>query len=116
MRVAAKRGSRTLELLTRAGVDVLAIPNRYVSSEESALISLAQGGLARPLTKTVPFVRGQGRDGNVPCWITSGSRRMPSMSASAGSAESCCPATPPLNFCGAQRISRASAGRSDPAW
>lgn len=64
VRVAAKRGSRTLELLTRAGVDVLAIPNRYVSSEESALISLAQGGLARPLTKTIPFVRGQGRDGN----------------------------------------------------
>ncbi len=34
------------------------MPARYVSSEESSLISLAHGGLARPMTKREPFVRG----------------------------------------------------------
>jgi NADH:ubiquinone oxidoreductase subunit F (NADH-binding) len=37
---------------------VLEAPRRYVSSEESALISLAHGGLARPMTRRRPFVRG----------------------------------------------------------
>ncbi|KRF39970.1 formate dehydrogenase [Terrabacter sp. Soil811] len=58
---AAHRGSETARRLAGAGLRVLAVPPRYVSSEESALISLAQGGLARPLTKRQPFVRG-GRD------------------------------------------------------
>jgi NADH:ubiquinone oxidoreductase subunit F (NADH-binding) len=48
--------------LHRAGLDVLEAPGRYVSSEETSLISLAHGGLARPMTKRMPFVRG-GRDG-----------------------------------------------------
>lgn len=119
---------------------------------ERAHLPSPRAGWPAPLTKTVPFVRGQGRDGNdrpipatvvlnaetvwrvaqiadragpggsvaghrrragprlvaiggavarprgawrrqrdadpVPCWITSSARRMPSMSASAGSAES----------------------------
>jgi len=58
---AAHRGSETASLLRAAGVDVLETPDRYVSSEETSLISLAQGGLARPMTKRVPFVMG-GRD------------------------------------------------------
>ena len=58
---AAHRGSETAHLLRSAGLRLLAVPPRYVSSEESAIISLAQGGLARPLTKRQPFVRG-GRD------------------------------------------------------
>lgn len=61
IRVAAHRGSRAAALLAAAGVDVLEVPARYVSSEESALISLANGGLARPMTKRAPFVAG-GRD------------------------------------------------------
>lgn len=51
----------TAAALRAAGLDVLEAPARYVSSEESALISLAQGGLARPMTKRAPFVTG-GRD------------------------------------------------------
>ncbi len=58
---AAHRGSRTAALLGAAGADVLAVPGRYVSSEETALISFANGGLARPMTKRRPFVMG-GRD------------------------------------------------------
>ncbi len=58
---AAHRGSRTAQLLSAAGLDVLEAPPRYVSSEESALVSLAGGGLARPMTKRVPVVTG-GRD------------------------------------------------------
>jgi NADH:ubiquinone oxidoreductase subunit F (NADH-binding) len=58
---AAHRGSETAHLLRSAGLRLLAVPPRYVSSEESAIISLAQGGLARPMTKRQPFVRG-GRD------------------------------------------------------
>ncbi|QIM22566.1 formate dehydrogenase [Phycicoccus sp. HDW14] len=60
-RFAAHRGSRTAALLAAAGVDVLEAPDRYVSSEETSLVSLAQGGLARPMTKRRPFVTG-GRD------------------------------------------------------
>jgi hypothetical protein len=44
--------------LRSAGLDVLSVPHRYVSSEESALVSLANGGLARPITKRVPVVYG----------------------------------------------------------
>ncbi|GAA2498251.1 NADH-ubiquinone oxidoreductase-F iron-sulfur binding region domain-containing protein [Terrabacter carboxydivorans] len=58
---AAHRGSETAHLLHAAGLRLLAVPPRYVSSEESSIISLAQGGLARPMTKRQPFVRG-GRD------------------------------------------------------
>ncbi|GAA5017287.1 NADH-ubiquinone oxidoreductase-F iron-sulfur binding region domain-containing protein [Terrabacter aeriphilus] len=58
---AAHRGSETVDLLRAAGLPVLDVPARYVSSEESSLVSLARGGLARPLTKRQPVVRG-GRD------------------------------------------------------
>jgi NADH:ubiquinone oxidoreductase subunit F (NADH-binding) len=61
VRYAAHRGSHTATLLHRAGLDVLEAPARYVSSEETSLISLAHGRLARPMTKRMPFVRG-GRD------------------------------------------------------
>jgi NADH:ubiquinone oxidoreductase subunit F (NADH-binding) len=59
---AAHRGSDTEARLRAAGLDVLAVPARYVSSEETSLISLAGGGSARPMTKRQPFVLG-GRDG-----------------------------------------------------
>ncbi|MGG5257886.1 NADH-ubiquinone oxidoreductase-F iron-sulfur binding region domain-containing protein [Phycicoccus avicenniae] len=58
VRFAAHRGSRTAALLAAAGVDLLEVPGRYVSSEETALVSLAEGGLARPLTKRRPVVTG----------------------------------------------------------
>ncbi|MEW1952092.1 NADH-ubiquinone oxidoreductase-F iron-sulfur binding region domain-containing protein [Terrabacter sp. NPDC080008] len=58
---AAHRGSETAQRLHAAGLRVLELPARYVSSEESAIISYAQGGLARPMTKRQPLVRG-GRD------------------------------------------------------
>lgn len=61
VRYAAHRGSATETALRTAGLDVLAVPHRYVSSEETSLISLAHGGLARPMTKRAPFVTG-GRD------------------------------------------------------
>lgn len=55
---AAHRGSDTATRLTAAGLDVLTVPPRYVSSEESSLISLLHGGLARPVTKRAPLVAG----------------------------------------------------------
>ena len=58
IRYAAHRGSGTERLLRDAGLDVLDAPARYVSSEETSLISLAHGGLARPMTKRAPFVFG----------------------------------------------------------
>ncbi len=58
---AAHRGSATEERLHAAGVDVLDVPHRYVSSEESSLINFAQGGLARPMTKRSLYIQG-GRD------------------------------------------------------
>lgn len=58
---AAHRGSTTAQLLAAAGLRVLEVPERYVSSEETSLISLAHGGTARPMTKKAPFVFG-GRD------------------------------------------------------
>ena len=58
IRYAARRGSRSESRLRSAGLDVLSVPHRYVSSEESALVSLANGGLARPITKRVPVVFG----------------------------------------------------------
>ncbi|HYO85741.1 MAG TPA: NADH-ubiquinone oxidoreductase-F iron-sulfur binding region domain-containing protein [Dermatophilaceae bacterium] len=58
IRFAAHRGTHTEANLLRAGLDVLSVPHRYVSSEESSLVSLANGGLARPLTKQVPVVFG----------------------------------------------------------
>lgn len=62
VRFAAHRGSATEVALRSAGLDVVSAPARYVSSEESSLVSLAHGGLARPMTKRAPFVFG-GRDG-----------------------------------------------------
>ncbi len=61
VRYAAHRGSRTATMLREAGLHVLEAPDRYVSSEETALISLAHGGLGRPMTKRAPFLFG-GRD------------------------------------------------------
>jgi NADH:ubiquinone oxidoreductase subunit F (NADH-binding) len=58
IRYAARRGSRSESRLRSAGLDVLSVPQRYVSSEESALVSLANGGLARPITKRAPIVFG----------------------------------------------------------
>lgn len=58
---ATHRGSRTAQLLANAGLPVLEAPDRYVSSEETSLISLAHGGDARPMAKRAPYVFG-GRD------------------------------------------------------
>ncbi|MGB8381139.1 MAG: formate dehydrogenase, partial [Dermatophilaceae bacterium] len=58
VRYAAHRGTGTEATLLGAGLDVLSVPHRYVSSEESSLVSLANGGLARPLSKQVPVVFG----------------------------------------------------------
>ncbi|GAB3434360.1 NADH-ubiquinone oxidoreductase-F iron-sulfur binding region domain-containing protein [Phycicoccus ginsengisoli] len=58
VRFAAHRDSATLARLRAARLPVLEVPHRYVSSEESSLISLAHGGLARPMTKRAPFVGG----------------------------------------------------------
>jgi NADH:ubiquinone oxidoreductase subunit F (NADH-binding) len=58
VRWAAHRGGDTATRLARAGLDVLEVPARYVSSEESSLVSLAHGGLARPVTKKQPVVTG----------------------------------------------------------
>lgn len=55
---AAHRGSSTLHRLKAAGLPTLVVPDRYVSSEETSLISLMHGGTARPLTKRAPFVFG----------------------------------------------------------
>lgn len=55
---AAHRGSATATRLAAAGLDVLEVPHRYVSSEESALVARAAGDLARPLTKRVPIAFG----------------------------------------------------------
>lgn len=55
---AARRGSDTLARLRAAGLPVLDVPDRYVSSEESALVALAAGGLARPLAKDAPVAYG----------------------------------------------------------
>ncbi|MDQ2757362.1 MAG: formate dehydrogenase, partial [Actinomycetota bacterium] len=62
VRWAAHRDSGTHAALLAARLDVLSVPPRYVSSEESALVSLAHGGLARPVTKHVPVSTG-GVDG-----------------------------------------------------
>jgi NADH:ubiquinone oxidoreductase subunit F (NADH-binding) len=68
IRYATGRGSRTEATLRSAGLDVLSVPHRYVSSEESALVSLANGGLARPLSKPLPVVFGS---------VTPDGRRLP---------------------------------------
>ncbi|MGV9713645.1 NADH-ubiquinone oxidoreductase-F iron-sulfur binding region domain-containing protein [Gordonia sp. NPDC003424] len=57
-RIAAHRDSATLQTLQQAGMPSLSVPHRYVSSEESALANLANGGLARPLSRTSPLVSG----------------------------------------------------------
>ena len=58
VRYAAHRGSAAAHALHAAGLDVLEVPDRYVSSEESALVSAAAGAPARPLTKRVPIAYG----------------------------------------------------------
>lgn len=58
VRYAARRGSATLDLLVNAGLSVLEVPDRYVASEESALVSLAHGGLAQPVSRQHPVVFG----------------------------------------------------------
>lgn len=60
-RYAAHRGSDAAKAMASAGLRVLEVPDRYVSSEGTSLISLAHGGLARPLAKRQPLVYG-GRD------------------------------------------------------
>jgi NADH:ubiquinone oxidoreductase subunit F (NADH-binding) len=62
VRYACHRGSRTAGLLTAAGVDVLEVPARYVSSEASALVSYANGGDARPFTKHARLAGPEGVD------------------------------------------------------
>lgn len=56
--VAAHRETPTARRIAAAGLALLEVPHRYVSSEESALVSLAHGGLARPVTKGVPISLG----------------------------------------------------------
>jgi len=58
VRYAAHRGSSTARRLTDAGLDVLEVPDRYVSSEESSLVSAGAGGLARPLDRPRPIAYG----------------------------------------------------------
>lgn len=55
---AAHRGSDTEARLHDAGLRVLSVPARYVASEESALVSLLHGGLARPVMRLQPIVFG----------------------------------------------------------
>ncbi len=58
VRYAAHRGSPTAQLLRAAGLDVLEVPARYVSSEESSLVRLAGGGTARPVAKRTLLMAG----------------------------------------------------------
>lgn len=55
---ATHRGSDTEERLLEAGLQVLAVPARYVASEESALVNHLHGGLARPLMRQAPIAFG----------------------------------------------------------
>ncbi|MGN6412528.1 NADH-ubiquinone oxidoreductase-F iron-sulfur binding region domain-containing protein [Flexivirga sp.] len=55
---AAHRGSDTEDRLLDAGLPVLSLPARYVASEESALVNLLHGGLARPVMRRAPIARG----------------------------------------------------------
>lgn len=55
---AAHRGSDTEGRLLEAGLRVLSVPARYVASEESALLSLLHGGLARPIMRQAPIAYG----------------------------------------------------------
>ena len=55
---AAHRDSATARRLHGAGVEVLEVPERYVSSEETSLIARAHGLLARPLRKHDRYVTG----------------------------------------------------------
>lgn len=57
-RVAVHRDSPALASLRNSGVDILEVPRRYVSSEESALTQLAHGGPARPLMRFQPIAVG----------------------------------------------------------
>lgn len=48
--------------LVASGIGLLPAPPRYVSSESSALVSLLDGGLARPVTRRIPLsTAGPGR-------------------------------------------------------
>ncbi|HWC23756.1 MAG TPA: NADH-ubiquinone oxidoreductase-F iron-sulfur binding region domain-containing protein [Flexivirga sp.] len=61
VRYAARRGSPTLNLLLAAGLPALEVPDRYVASEESAIVSIAHGDFARPVSRDRPLVFG-GKD------------------------------------------------------
>ena len=58
---AAHRGSPTAQRLAQAGLEVLEVPHRYVSSEGTALVNLLSGGWAKPLALREPSAFG-GRD------------------------------------------------------
>lgn len=58
---AAHRDSATAQLLAKAGLPLLEVPNRYVSSEEHSLINMVGGGPAKPLELRQPTAYG-GRD------------------------------------------------------
>ncbi|MGV9839889.1 NADH-ubiquinone oxidoreductase-F iron-sulfur binding region domain-containing protein [Nocardia niigatensis] len=58
IRVSVHRDSSVSATLREAGVGILEVPRRYVSSEESALTRLAAGGPAKPLMRFEPIAAG----------------------------------------------------------
>lgn len=58
VRFAVHRDTPVERSLRAAGVEVLAIPDRYVASEASALVAFAAGGPAKPITKRTHLVHG----------------------------------------------------------
>lgn len=58
VRFATHRGSAAARRLRAARLNVLEVPDRYVSSEESAIVAFANGDLARPIAKRRPIAFG----------------------------------------------------------
>ena len=58
VRYAVPRGTEVHDVLRRAAVPVLPVPDRNVGRDDASLVSLAQGGLARPMTDGAPFIFG----------------------------------------------------------
>ena len=58
VRYAVPRGTEVHDVLRRAAVPVLPVPDRSVGRDDASLVSLAQGGLARPMTDGAPFIFG----------------------------------------------------------